>query len=104
MIAGDGIGPEVTDSMKQVVEAAGANLTWIEAFAGMGAYLRFGDPLPRETLDLIRRYRVAIKGSCETPVAGGFGSINVRMRKELDLYASVRPVCTLPGVKVPYKN
>jgi isocitrate dehydrogenase (NAD+) len=104
VIAGDGIGPEVTDSMRQVVAAAGAGINWIEAFAGKAAYERFGDPLPRETLDLIRRYRVAIKGPCETPVAGGFDSINVRLRKVLDLYASVRPVRTLPAIKVPYKH
>jgi isocitrate dehydrogenase (NAD+) len=104
VIAGDGIGPEVTDSMRQVVAAAGARINWIEAFAGRAAYERFGDPLPRETLDLIRRYRVAIKGPCETPVAGGFDSINVRLRKVLDLYASVRPVRTLPAIKVPYAD
>ena len=104
LIAGDGIGPEVTDSMVKVVAAAGAGLTWIEAFAGKGAYERFGDPLPRETLDLIRRYRVAIKGPCETPIGTGFRSINVSLRKELDLYASVRPVRTLPAIKVPYSD
>src|SRR5262249_15216267 len=60
--------------------------------------------LPPATLDLIRRYRVALKGPCTTPVGRGFRSINVRLRQGLDLYASVRPVCTLPGVKVPYDH
>ena len=104
LIAGDGIGPEVTAAMQQVVAAAGARVTWVEAFAGVGAAERFGDPLPAATLDLIRRYRVALKGPCTTPVGKGFRSINVRLRKELDLYASVRPVNTLPGIKVPYRD
>jgi isocitrate dehydrogenase (NAD+) len=102
LIAGDGIGLEVTAAMQAVVQAAGAYVTWIEAMAGLGAAERYGDPLPVATLDLIRRYRVALKGPCTTPVGKGFRSINVRLRKELDLYASLRPVSTLPGVNVPY--
>jgi isocitrate dehydrogenase (NAD+) len=104
LIPGDGIGPEVTDAMKEVVQAAGARLTWVEATAGLEAAERFGDPLPTSTLDLIRRYRVAVKGPCTTPVGKGLHSINVRLRKELDLYASVRPVQSLPRVKVPYTD
>jgi isocitrate dehydrogenase (NAD+) len=104
LIPGDGIGPEVTTAMKQVVAAAGADITWVEATAGLDAAERFGDPLPTATLELIRRYRVALKGPCTTPVGKGFGSINVRLRKELDLFASVRPVKTLPHVKVPYTD
>jgi isocitrate dehydrogenase (NAD+) len=103
LIGGDGIGPEVTTAMRAVVQAAGASIDWIEAMAGLGAAEQLGDPLPTATMDLIRRYRVALKGPCTTPVGKGFRSINVRMRKELDLYASVRPVKTLPGVKVPYQ-
>jgi isocitrate dehydrogenase (NAD+) len=104
VIAGDGIGPEVTAAMQAVVAAAGARITWVEAHAGLGAAEKYGDPLPGATLDLLRRYRVAIKGPCTTPVGKGFRSINVRLRKELDLYASVRPVRTLPGVQVPYDH
>jgi isocitrate dehydrogenase (NAD+) len=104
LIAGDGIGPEVTAAMRRVLEAAGASVTWVEAWAGLGAAERYGDPLPLATLELIRRYRVALKGPCTTPVGKGFRSINVRLRQELDLYASVRPVTTLPGVRVPYAN
>src|SRR5262245_434508 len=90
--------------MQAVVQAAGANVAWIEAMAGLGAAERFGDPLPPATLDLIRRYRVALKGPCATPVGKGFRSINVRLRKELDLFASIRPVQSLPGIKVPYRD
>jgi isocitrate dehydrogenase (NAD+) len=70
----------------------------------LGAAEQFGDPLPETTLQLIRKHRVALKGPCTTPVGKGFRSINVRLRQELDLYASVRPVRTLPGVKVPYQD
>ncbi|HKB41087.1 MAG TPA: isocitrate/isopropylmalate dehydrogenase family protein [Gemmataceae bacterium] len=104
LIPGDGIGPEVTASMCEVLQAAGARVTWVEASAGLDAVERFGDPLPSATLDLVRRFRVALKGPCTTPVGKGFRSINVRMRQELDLYASVRPVQSLPAVKVPYDH
>src|SRR5439155_16346339 len=90
--------------MRQVVRAAGARLDWVEAPAGLDAAEKLGEPLPDVTLDLIRKHRVALKGPCTTPVGKGFRSINVRLRKELDLYASVRPVQSLPGVKVPYEN
>jgi isocitrate dehydrogenase (NAD+) len=104
LIAGDGIGPEVAAATQAVLEAAGADITWIVAEAGLGAVERFGDPLPAATLDLVRRYRVALKGPCTTPVGKGYRSINVRLRKELDLFASIRPVQSLPGVNVPYKD
>jgi isocitrate dehydrogenase (NAD+) len=104
LIPGDGIGPEVTTAMRRVVEAAGAHIAWVEAFAGLTAMERFGDPLPVETLDLIRRHRIAVKGPCTTPIGKGMRSINVRLRQALDLYASVRPVRTLPGVAVPYSE
>jgi isocitrate dehydrogenase (NAD+) len=104
LIPGDGIGPEVTAAAQTVVQAAGASITWHEAAAGLAAAEAFGDPLPAATLDLIRRYRVALKGPCTTPVGKGFRSINVRLRQGLDLYASLRPVHTLPGVNVPYRD
>src|SRR3954467_7161909 len=104
LIPGDGIGPEVTDATQRVVAATGTRIDWVEAPAGLDAAEKLGDPLPGSTLDLIRKYRVALKGPCTTPVGKGFRSINVRLRKELDLYASVRPVQSLPGVKVPYQN
>jgi isocitrate dehydrogenase (NAD+) len=85
-----------------VIRAAGARIDWIEAHAGLGAVERFGDPLPDETLELIRKHRVALKGPCTTPIGKGFRSINVRLRQELQLFASVRPVKTLPGIAVPY--
>jgi isocitrate dehydrogenase (NAD+) len=104
LIPGDGIGPEVTAATCQVVEAAGAAIDWIEAAAGWGAAEKLGDPLPAATVDLIRRYRVALKGPCTTPIGKGFRSINVALRQQLDLYASVRPIHSLLGIKVPYQN
>jgi isocitrate dehydrogenase (NAD+) len=104
MIAGDGIGPEVMAATQKVLQAAGARIDWIEALAGLGAVDRFGEPLPDATLDLIRKYRVALKGPCTTPIGKGFRSINVRLRRDLQLYASVRPVQTLPGIDVPYRD
>lgn len=104
IIPGDGIGPEVMAATQQVVQAAGAAVNWVDGCAGLAAMERFGDPLPDETMALVRRHRVALKGPCTTPIGKGFRSINVRMRQELDLFASVRPVRTLPGVKVPFDS
>jgi len=104
LIPGDGIGPEVTQAAQRVVAAAGVEIEWIPALAGLSAVEQCGDPLPNVTLDLIRKHRVALKGPCTTPVGKGFRSINVRLRQGLDLYASVRPVRTLPGVKTPYSG
>src|SRR5438094_10673826 len=101
---GDGIGPEVTRAAQDVVAAAGVPLDWVIAPAGLDAAEQFGDPLPVSTLDRIRKLRVALKGPCTTPVGRGYRSINVRLRQGLDLYASVRPVKTLPGVKSPYSG
>src|SRR5437764_1162542 len=104
MIAGDGIGPEVMAATQRIVEDAGAHIHWIVALAGLRAIEACGEPLPDITLELIRKHRVALKGPCTTPVGKGFRSINVRLRRELELFASVRPVNTLPGVKVPYQG
>lgn len=104
LIPGDGIGPEVTHATQRVVEAAGVRIDWVIGPAGADVAKTHGDPLPEHTLDLIRKHRVALKGPCTTPVGKGFRSINVRMRQGLDLYASVRPVATLPAVKVPFDN
>jgi isocitrate dehydrogenase (NAD+) len=88
--------------MQSILHAAGADLSWVETWAGLGAAEHFGDPLPQATLDLIRIHRVALKNPLHHARRQGLRSINVRLRKEFDLFASVRPVCTLPGVKVPY--
>ncbi len=104
LIPGDGIGPEVTDAVKKVIAATGVKIDWVFAPAGLDAAAQYGEPLPDSTLDLIRKHRVALKGPCTTPVGKGYRSINVRLRQGLDLYASVRPVKTLPGVKTPFED
>ena len=104
LIPGDGIGPEVAAAAQEVVAAAGVRIEWQVAHAGVAAAERFGDPLPEATLEAVRRHRVALKGPCTTPIGEGFRSINVRLRQGLDLFASVRPVRTLPGIKVPFER
>jgi isocitrate dehydrogenase (NAD+) len=104
LIAGDGIGPEVTDAARAVVDATGVAIRWVEREAGAGAIARAGDPLPEDVLESIRETRVALKGPITTPVGTGFTSVNVRLRRALDLYASVRPVQSLPGVAGNYTD
>jgi len=102
LIAGDGIGPEVTDAARAVVDATGVKIAWVEREAGAGAIARAGDPLPEDVLQSIRETKVALKGPITTPVGTGFTSVNVRLRRALDLYASVRPVQSMPGVSSNY--
>jgi isocitrate dehydrogenase (NAD+) len=103
LIEGDGIGPEICAEMKKVVAAAGVSIRFDEAYAGQKAVEKFNDTLPDQTLALIKKNRVAIKGPLTTPIAKGFGSINVLLRKKLELYANVRPVRSFPGVS-PYSD
>jgi isocitrate dehydrogenase (NAD+) len=98
LIPGDGIGPEVTDAVLRILGTAGFDARWERRDAGIPAIERSGEPLPPELLDSIRRNRVALKGPITTPVGHGFASVNVGLRKSLDLYANLRPVFNLPGV------
>ena len=95
LIPGDGVGPEVTASAAQVLEATGVPLTWDSQPAGSGALERRGQPLPDPAIESIRATRVALKGPLETPIGGGFRSANVALRQIFDLYANVRPVRTI---------
>jgi isocitrate dehydrogenase (NAD+) len=98
LIPGDGIGPEVSEATRRVLDATGVDLEWVVEHAGATALEREGTTLPRRTLEQIRRSRVAIKGPITTPVGAGFRSVNVELRHELDLFAAVRPSRSLPGV------
>ena len=104
LIPGDGIGPEITDSVLKVLEAAGAEIDWVWCTAGLAALERGNAALPENTIEAIEHHRVALKGPCTTPVGEGFASVNVQLRKHFDLYAAVRPVRNLPGVITPYNN
>jgi isocitrate dehydrogenase (NAD+) len=98
LIPGDGIGPEISDATIRLLEAAGAGIEWDRQLGGMAAVAAAGNPMPDETLASIGRTGMALKGPLETPVGGGFRSVNVALRKEFDLYANVRPACTImPG-------
>jgi isocitrate dehydrogenase (NAD+) len=98
LIPGDGIGPEVTEVVVRVFHVARLDIEWERYDAGVTAFKRFNQSLPAELLDSIRRTRVALKGPVTTPIAEGITSVNVGLRKALDLYANLRPVRNLPGV------
>lgn len=104
LIPGDGIGPEITEATVRCVEAIGLNAEWDVHHAGGDIMEKTGDPLPQDVINSIRKNRVAIKGPIETPVGYGFRSINVRLRKSLDLYACVRPCKLYKGVRSRYDN
>jgi isocitrate dehydrogenase (NAD+) len=104
LIPGDGIGPEVTGAAISVMRAAGVQFEWESFVVGAEALSRFGDPLPQDLFDSIKRTKVALKGPVMTPVGTGFVSANVRLRKALDLYANLRPIKTLKGVKSRYED
>jgi len=104
VIPGDGIGPEVTEAVQRVIAASGARVAWEEHVAGLTAMARGGEVLPGETIEAIKRHRVALKGPCTTPVGKGFQSVNVQLRKSLDLYAAVRPVRNLNGVSTRFRD
>ncbi|MBL8170387.1 MAG: isocitrate dehydrogenase (NAD(+)) [Acidobacteria bacterium] len=102
LIPGDGIGSEITGAVVRVIEAAGVEIEWESFIAGAEALSRFGDPLPEPVLESIKRNKVALKGPLTTPVGTGFASVNVRLRKTLDLYANLRPVRNIPGLVTPF--
>jgi isocitrate dehydrogenase (NAD+) len=98
LIPGDGIGPEVSAAAIKVIDAAGANLEWEEVEAGIGVVEKYGKPLPDHVIETIKKNKVALKGPLTTIVGKGFASVNVELRKTLDLYANLRPVRNLPGI------
>ncbi|MFX1521209.1 MAG: isocitrate/isopropylmalate dehydrogenase family protein [Promethearchaeota archaeon] len=103
-IPGDGIGPEITNVMRDVVGATGVKINWDVRFAGEAALKKFGNPLPEDTITSITKNKIAIKGPLTTPVGTGYRSLNVRLRKIFDLYAGVRPCKTYKGVITRYEN
>src|SRR5687767_9028623 len=92
LIPGDGIGPEVSEAVVRILAAAGVSIEWDRQLAGVLAVERTGQSLPVELLESVRRHKVALKGPVTTPIAAGFTSVNVGLRKALDLYANLRPV------------
>ena len=98
LIPGDGIGPEVTDAVLRIIDKAGVSINWERHVAGVEAFERTGKALPPELIESIRRNKVALKGPVTTPIGEGFTSVNVGLRKALELYSNLRPVWNLPGV------
>jgi isocitrate dehydrogenase (NAD+) len=105
LIPGDGIGPEVSSAARRVIEASGLSVEWVELPAGATAIEQgFDNVLPERTLAAIRAHKVALKGPVTTPVGKGFKSVNVQLRQKLNLYAAVRPVRSMPGIKTRFDN
>jgi isocitrate dehydrogenase (NAD+) len=104
LIPGDGIGPEITSAVVKIVETAGLDVEWEPHLAGASALEKHGSPLPNELLDSIARNKVALKGPLTTPVGGGFTSVNVGLRKALELFANLRPVWNIPAVPSRYEH
>jgi isocitrate dehydrogenase (NAD+) len=104
LIKGDGIGPEIAEAMRRCVDATGVEVDWDIQEAGIKVYEKEGDPLPEQVVESIRKNKVAIKAPITTPVGEGFRSVNVRLRKQLDLYACLRPCKSYQGVKSRYEN
>jgi isocitrate dehydrogenase (NAD+) len=104
LIPGDGIGPEVTDAVIGILEASGVSIDWERHLAGALAFERTGKTLPPDLIESIRRNTVALKGPVTTPIGEGFTSVNVGLRKALDLYANLRPVWNLPGVPARFED
>jgi isocitrate dehydrogenase (NAD+) len=103
-IPGDGIGPEIMAAAKVAVAATGVRIRWIDVEAGADVMDKYGTPLPQAVIDSVRDTTVAIKGPITTPVGSGFRSVNVGLRKELDLYANLRPAVSIPGVRSRYED
>ncbi len=104
LIPGDGIGPEITEATRMVVEATGVPIEWDIQYAGEEVYQKEGTPLPDRVLESIKNNRVALKGPITTPVGTGFRSVNVALRQSLDLYACVRPCKSYPGARTRYEG
>lgn len=104
LIPGDGIGPEITKAVTTILDKAGAEINWITHHAGLKTYEEQNTPLPEDTLQALEKYKLALKGPLTTPVGAGFRSVNVALRKKMELYSNIRPAKTLPHIETRYKN
>ncbi len=104
LINGDGIGPEISESVVKIIKASGLDINWDIQTAGSDVIENEGTPLPQRVLDSIKKNKVALKAPVTTPIGKGFRSVNVQLRKDLDLYANLRPCKNLPGVKTRFEN
>jgi len=103
-IPGDGIGPEIVEASRRVIDASGVEVQWSEAAAGQSAFDALGDPLPEATLDAVKSADATLKGPTATAKGVGFRSVNVALRQKLELYANYRPALSLPGIKTRFSD
>lgn len=104
LIKGDGIGPEISDSVVKIMKSAGADIEWDIQTAGLDVVEKEGTPLPQRVIDSIKKNKVALKAPITTPIGKGFRSVNVQLRKELNLYANIRPCKNIPTIKTKFDN
>jgi len=104
LIKGDGIGPEISEAVVKIINASGADIEWDMQSAGLDVIEEEGDPLPKRVIESIKKNKVALKAPITTPIGKGFRSVNVRLRKELDLYANIRPCKNIPTVKTKFDD
>lgn len=104
LIEGDGIGPEIADAVVKIIDAAGVKINWDRQTAGLDIIEKEGVPLPNRVIESIKKNKVALKAPVTTPIGKGFRSVNVQLRRELDLYANVRPCKNIEGIKTPFNN
>src|SRR6056297_2469549 len=103
-IPGDGIGPEITDSVCRILKASKIQINWIDAKAGEAVFEETGNPLPDDTIEAIKKHRIVLKGPLTTPVGAGFRSINVALRQKFDLYSNIRPAKSVPNVDSNFRG
>jgi isocitrate dehydrogenase (NAD+) len=104
LLEGDGIGPEISEAVRFIFEKGGAKINWLLEPAGARAIEKYGEPLPKATVEAIRETGIALKGPVTTEIGRGFRSVNVQLRQELELFANVRPIRSLPEIKTRYEN
>lgn len=104
LIKGDGIGPEISDAVLKIIKAAGIDISWDIQTAGADVIETEGSPLPNRVLESVKKNKVALKSPVTTPIGKGFRSVNVQLRKELDLFANIRPCYNIPGIETRYKD
>lgn len=104
LIKGDGIGPEITDAVVKIIKPVGVDIVWDIQTAGADVIEKEGVPLPQRVIDSVKRNKIALKSPVTTPIGKGFRSVNVQLRKELDLYANLRPCYNLPNIETRYEN
>lgn len=104
LIKGDGIGPEITDAVVKIIKAAGVDIVWDIQTAGADVIEKEGVPLPQRVIDSVKRNKIALKSPVTTPIGRGFRSVNVQLRKDLELYANLRPCYNLPNIETRYEN